>query len=173
MSRHLDCRGCFLISTIRSFGESPPWMRRLAPCAYVLPPRSDVLLSAAATAISWTVGPMLPAIGKQFFAHVSRFREPNFSWGCRAMGAWKPELPLTCPVYQIHGADDRVLPAEMSQASEIVLGGGHFLPRTQPAAINDFLFRHLSDSVLNRDSHPNGEEPRKTVAPSCSERCSQ
>lgn len=147
MSRHLDCRGCFLISTIRSPQELPYLARFLAPWAWILPPRSDLLGAAAGTAMLWTVGRVFPPKWRQFCVHLSKTRAPILPWACRAVVSWKPS-PVTCPVYQIHGDFDPLLPHGHTQPDVVIPRGGHLLPLTHPFAINDLLRRGLNEARL-------------------------
>ncbi|MFO0918687.1 MAG: alpha/beta fold hydrolase [Planctomycetaceae bacterium] len=144
MARHLDCRGCFLISSVRSFQDFPDWARFLGPWSYILPPRSDLLLAGFSSAALWTFGRLLPPAPRQFLSNVSKLRAPIMPWACRAVYSWKPAQPLPGPIFQIHGATDKMLPAQRSHAEEFVPQGGHYLPLLQPFVINDFLRRKIT-----------------------------
>lgn len=139
MTRHLDCRGCFLISSIRSPQELPFWARFLAPWAWVLPPRSDLFAAVAGTSLLWTVGPFLPARWRRFCVHLSKTRAPLLPWACRAVVRWRPPESFPCPIYQIHGDSDPILPHRNTRPDQIIVRGGHLLPLSHPFAVNDFL----------------------------------
>jgi hypothetical protein len=143
VSRHLDCRGVFLISSIRSRDELPSWARFLAPWAWILPPGTDRLAAAAGTVALWTVGPVLPSRWKRFGAHLSKVRSPWMPWACRAVVRWNPVVPFPSPVHQIHGELDPVLPASLTTPDQIVSRGGHLLPLSHPFAVNAFLRERL------------------------------
>lgn len=143
MSRHLDCRGCFLISSVRSSAELPLWARLLAPGAWLLPLGSDRIAASLATAAMWTMGRRCPASWRQFCTHLSKTRAPMLPWACRAAVSWKP-ASTTCPVYQIHGDRDPILTHRNTRAEVIVPRGGHLLPLTHPFAVNDWLRRSIS-----------------------------
>jgi pimeloyl-ACP methyl ester carboxylesterase len=151
MSRHLDCRGCFLISTVRSARELPFWARFLGPWAWTLPPRTDLIVAAGATAVLWTIGRILPPRWKLFCAHLSKTRAPLLPWACRAAVSWKP-LPTTCPIYQIHGDRDPILPHCLTRPDWVIPRGGHLLPLTHPFAISDFLRRGILDASCRAES---------------------
>ena len=140
MSRHLDCRGCFLISSIRSREELPVWAKILAPGAWLLPPRSDLIGAAAGTLLLWTVARLFPPRWQQFCVHLGKMRAPILPWACRAVVAWRPS-PVTCPVHQIHGDRDPILPHHQTRPDQIVPRAGHLLPLTHPYVVSNFL-RH-------------------------------
>lgn len=142
MSRHLDCRGCFLISSIRSSAELPFWAKFLGPWAWVLPPRSDLIAAASATVVQWTLGRFFPPSWKQFCTHLRKTRAPMMPWACRAAVGWKPG-PVRCPVFQIHGDRDSVLPHRHTHPDLVISRGGHLLPLTHPFAVNDLLRRGI------------------------------
>lgn len=138
MSRHLDCRGCFLISSLRSPRELPGWAKFLAPWAWILPPRSDLLLAGAGAATLWTVGRVFPPRWQQFCLHLSRIRAPLMPWALRAVVSWKPST-ISCPVFQIHGDRDPIFPHGSPHSGVVVPRGGHLLPLSHPFAISDLL----------------------------------
>jgi pimeloyl-ACP methyl ester carboxylesterase len=59
-------------------------------------------------------------------------------WACRAAVSWKPG-PVDCPVYQIHGDLDPVLPHRHTHSAVVIPRAGHLLPLTHPFAISDLL----------------------------------
>lgn len=138
MSRHLDCRGCFLISSLRSAQELPGWAKFLSPWAWVLPPRSDLLLAAAGATALWTIGRAFPPRWQQFCLHLSRIRAPLMPWALRAVVSWKPSK-VSCPVFQIHGDRDPIFPHGSPHPGVVIPRGGHFLPLSHPFAISDLL----------------------------------
>lgn len=152
MSRHLDCRGVFLISSIRSRDELPYWARFLAPWAWVLPPRADLIASAAGTSILWTVGRFLPARWRLFCIHLSKTRATILPWACRAAVKWKPTEPYAAPVYHLHGDHDPIFPHHYTQVTQLVPRGGHLLPLTHPFVVNEFLRRGMEQSGTRADT---------------------
>ncbi len=144
MSRHLDCRGCFLISSIRSREELPPWARILAPGVWLLPPRCDLIGAALGALLLWTVARSFPPRWRQFCVHLSKIRAPLMPWACRAAVRWKPTQPFPCPIYQIHGDHDPILPHQATRPDQLIPRGGHLLPLTHPFVITEFLQRGVS-----------------------------
>lgn len=144
MSRHLDCRGCFLISSIRTREELPYWARFLAPWAWILPPRSDLIGVAAGTALTWTVARFLPRRWQQFCVHLSKTRAPILPWACRAVIRWNPSDPFPCPIHQIHGDHDPIMPIRNTRPDEIVTRGGHLLPLTHPFMISHYIRKKMT-----------------------------
>jgi pimeloyl-ACP methyl ester carboxylesterase len=70
-------------------------------------------------------------------------------WGCRAMLEWTgPPCPagsLPCPVHQIHGSEDRVIPLQrLSHRPDVVIpGGGHIINVTHSDIVNAFIAERL------------------------------
>jgi pimeloyl-ACP methyl ester carboxylesterase len=154
MSRHLDCRGCFLISSILSRDELPKWAKFLAPWAWMLPPRCDLLGAVAGTAILWTAGGLLPKRWKQFCTHLSKTRSPMLPWACRAVVRWTPSEPFRCPIYRIHGENDPILPYRGAGADHLVPRGGHLLPLSHPFVVSEFLRRGLEAMRIEEQAAP-------------------
>jgi pimeloyl-ACP methyl ester carboxylesterase len=65
-------------------------------------------------------------------------------WACRAVLEWDgPGETGRVPIFQIHGAQDLVLPATRATGAELVQGAGHALSLSHPQAVTDFLLRHM------------------------------
>jgi pimeloyl-ACP methyl ester carboxylesterase len=140
LCRHLPAVACVLISSVKSSRELPLWMRVLGPFAIVLPRRTDLIVAAFGTALSYTVGFALPPHARQFCEHLSKTRSLVLPWACRVAVKWRPEpAELPCPVFHLHGDADPIFPMRFTQADQVVPGGGHALPFTHPYLVNQFL----------------------------------
>ncbi len=154
MTRHLDARGCLLISTIRSAAELPPWARWLGPWAWLLPPRTDLLLAFTGTALLYTIGRVLPRSGRQFCTHLSKTRCSILPWACRTLVKWRPLGDWPCPVQHLHGDSDPILSHQRTQPTQLVPHAGHVLPLTHPFVVNRFL-----QDALTSLSQPEAQAP--------------
>jgi pimeloyl-ACP methyl ester carboxylesterase len=152
MSRHLDCRGVFLISSIRSRDELPLWARFFAPWAWVVPPRADVIASTAGKLTLWTIGRFLPARWRMFCVHLSKTRATILPWACRAAVRWRPTGKYAAPIHHLHGDQDPIFPHHHTQATQIVPRGGHLLTLTHPFVVNEFLRQGMAHTVAGSDS---------------------
>lgn len=56
---------------------------------------------------------------------------------------WDAPRSYPCPVHQIHGDRDRILPLHKVHAEEIVAGGGHLINLTHADQVNLFIKKHL------------------------------
>ncbi|OYW22854.1 MAG: hypothetical protein B7Z55_04145, partial [Planctomycetales bacterium 12-60-4] len=154
MSRHLDARGCILISSLRGPGELPRWARVLGPAAWILPPRADYWLSLWGRLMLSTLGPVLPKRLRGFCVHVSKTRAPLLAWAARAVVSWQTDTNWTCPIFQIHGDADPLFPQRCTTPDDVIVGGGHLLTLTHPFVVNAFIARSL-DRLQNDQASGN------------------
>jgi len=140
MTRHLDARGCVLISSVMSPRELPRWMRWLGPYAWLLPRRTDRIVSLFGTALLKTAGPVLPSRLRQLCVHFSKTQGTMLPWACRAATTWQPSTrEWPCPVWHLHGDADPIFPHRWTRPDRLVPGGGHLLPLTHPFVVTAFL----------------------------------
>lgn len=151
MTRHLDARGCILISSLATPAELPRWMRRLGPWSWILPRRTDRIVSGFGTVMLKTMGPILPKRLKQLCVHFSKTKASMLPWACRAVTTWQPTTPQwPCRVWHLHGDNDPIFPARRTKPDQLVPGGGHLLPLTHPFVVNRFL----SDVITKVSGEP-------------------
>lgn len=74
-------------------------------------------------------------------------------WACRAVLGWRGPAAIPCPVFQIHGAADRVIPAARTRADRVVPGGGHLINLTHAEAVNRFI-AEAAQRVLGPSAAP-------------------
>jgi len=140
MSRHLDARACFLVSTIRSSRQLPLRIRTLRPLRPVL---SGVFFwSLKRLAQAMLLAQRGPQPGyrqsclEQFVGADPRF----LRWAARAVLQWTPVgTPPHMPVRHIHGDRDHLLPHRLTQPDVLVPGAGHLMVLTHAEAVNEFL----------------------------------
>lgn len=57
----------------------------------------------------------------------------------RMIMRWRPKLSLACPIHQIHGSVDRIIPLAGVRPDEVVQGGGHLINLTHADQVNHFI----------------------------------
>ena len=139
MTRHLDARACFLISSIRSGRELPPRLRALRPLAFLAPVAFAAALLFAHAALK-IGGPWLSPLRRSLFEQFTATQRAFLCWASRAILCWQPGYgEISVPVLHIHGDRDHLLPARFTRPDVLVPGGGHLLTLTHPDAVNAFL----------------------------------
>jgi pimeloyl-ACP methyl ester carboxylesterase len=139
-ARHLDCRGCFLIASVRSPKELPWRARVMKPAALLLPPGSGGVPPLAAKAALAVAGPFLGSVPKSLLRQLADADRRFLRWASMALLRWKPHQDsLAIPVRQIHGDRDHVLPHTLTTPDQLVPGAGHLLPMTHADEVNKFL----------------------------------
>ena len=153
MARHLDVRGCFLISSVRSSRELPLRARMFKPLAMVLPPGSGGIPPLAARAALRVAGPFLSPVPYNLVRQLADADGRFLRWASMALLRWRPHADsLAVPVHQIHGDRDHVLPHTLTLPDALIAGGGHLLPMTHADQINDYLLERM-------DSNGSGTTP--------------
>ena len=70
-----------------------------------------------------------------------------FKWSLSRILDWTSTPTPSCPVYQIHGDRDRVLPICNIQSDTIVAGGGHVISLTHATDVNNFIHNAIAQTV--------------------------
>ncbi len=160
MTRHLPARACCVISSVRTPRELPFWTRVMGPLAWLMPPNSDRWLAAAGWLALKTCGPVLPRQVKSFCVHLSKTRSNMLPWACRAVLSWRATDSWPCPVYQLHGSADPIIPQRCVHPDQVIPEAGHLLTLTHPFVVNQFLRQILNADALTTaptdDPHPCG-----------------
>lgn len=168
IAQRVPALGCFVISSLRSPAELPRIARTLAPWAWLLPPRADLLVAALGYTVRYTVSPVLPRTWRQFFVHLSKLRSPALPWACRAVPKWKPPPKRwSCPIHQLHGDRDPIFPHTLTTPDHLVRGGGHLLTLTHPFEVNAYLRRVLTgqhSAIPSPSGNGTGNSPSNPTA---------
>jgi pimeloyl-ACP methyl ester carboxylesterase len=147
----LPVRACFLISSVASPCEMPPWMRAARWC---VPAGRDWLLrSAGHIAKPWPRSKRSAAT-----ARVSKFAGEGgawYRWATAAVLRWKPNPAIaTLKIHRIHGQFDRTFPSRYVGQATMVPSGGHVLPVTHPELITSFLSEGMAECRVSPDLSP-------------------
>jgi pimeloyl-ACP methyl ester carboxylesterase len=139
MARHLSPRAVVLIGSGRSRDSLSPTLRRLGFLARRLPlPVWAAVASAAVVPTVWIerLGPD----EARLFRAMLRATPPRFlKWAACAILEWKDAGPPGCPVFQIHGEKDHILPLRLARAVVVVPRARHLVSLTHPREVQAFL----------------------------------
>ncbi|MCC6360267.1 MAG: alpha/beta hydrolase [Phycisphaerales bacterium] len=152
MRRHLDCRGCILISSVRSPRDLPRRVRMLHAVSPLFAPWACRLAVAAAPLASRILKPVLKPAATKFLRQVASADAAFLRWAIWATLRWRDENPgrdragdRLPPIRLIHGTRDHILPAHRVHADEFVSGAGHLLVMTHAERANVFIRRAAAD----------------------------
>ncbi|NQT38450.1 MAG: alpha/beta fold hydrolase [Planctomycetes bacterium] len=163
-ARHLDARGCFLISAVRS-PKQLPWPARMCrPLTWLVSHvSSEVPRFCVSTGLAVTQR-FIPPASLRFARRLAQPENRFARWAAMAVMRWKP-LPgdWGFPVWQIHGAQDHVLPHRAFNPDVLIDDGGHHLPLTHADEINRFL-RTRIERVAAAEFRPGLGERQRIVA---------
>lgn len=158
---HLHPQAVVLIGSVRAPAELPRYLRfarYLRPLIRWMPVRLLQLCCApAALPLVQRAFPNVSSIARQF-----RGSDPTvFKWSLARILDWDLKPEVTCPVFDLHGDRDFILPLRGRTPDRFVAGGGHLLSLTHPMEVNAFLRWALTQVVrepvagahseLNRD----------------------
>lgn len=145
MARYLVPRAVVLIGSVRRPSELPRrvcWLRPFCEMTGLIPVR--FLQTLALPATSRTARRMMPhlaGLARQFCG-----ADPQvFRWSLRQILKWSVEPEVDCPVFQIHGNRDFVLPPGERKPDRMIEGGGHVISLTHAAIVNSFIESCLMD----------------------------
>jgi pimeloyl-ACP methyl ester carboxylesterase len=141
VTRHLrGVLGCFLIGSVRSPLELPRRLRALRPAVRHSHRLPFGWLPPAARCVS----PWFEWFSRGAacgMVHQVADSDPEFlRWACGAVLNWEAaESDPPCPIHQIHGARDPILPWRLTRPDVLVRGGGHVLTLSNPQVVNAFI----------------------------------
>lgn len=140
MAQHLDPTKLILIAAARTREPLIPTYRVLDLAARPLPPAVGKWL---AQVYGWGTFGRWQGLSNQQLKLLRRMVDEgdpaHFKWGFRAMAGWHPPArrPL-CPVFQIHGDKDVIIPPEPG-VDRLIPGGRHLIHITHAEQVNAFI----------------------------------
>lgn len=142
-ARHVPALACVLIASVRSPGELPKEMTRFRIFATLGPGFLRTIAWFALCLGKY----FLPARQVRSLRRLSQSESAFERWAICALLKWKPIAPgKTIPIYQIHGANDRVFPVALTHPDVVVAGGDHALPLSHPSAVNEFIDKVIQET---------------------------
>jgi pimeloyl-ACP methyl ester carboxylesterase len=142
MARHLRPDALVLIASCRSCKSIRTVFRWLRPVLSRLP----------AWCVHWTK-PFAPLgvgiLGGRDFKGLclQMFRDADcrfMSWVGGSILRWQPKPLEGIPVFQIHGARDRLIPSSPAQADQLIPDGGHLINLTHAEEVNRLMERAIA-----------------------------
>lgn len=147
IAQSLKPQGVILIGSIRGPDEFPHYLRfarHFRPFVRYVPVRvMQLLCFPLASTFVRRFAPYLRAVAWQFCHADPRL----IKWSVSELLAWHTTPEVPCPIYQIHGERDYVLPGGNTNPDQVIARGRHLISLTHPQEVNQFI-----QSVLN--SHP-------------------
>jgi pimeloyl-ACP methyl ester carboxylesterase len=139
VAERIPAAAVVLIGSVRSPGELPRFVRLarpLRPLVRILPVR---VLQWCSVPLGWRFfrrhAPHLSGLARQF-----RGANPRvFKWSVERVLDWTSTPIPACPIFQIHGDRDAVLPMRRTSPDTVVRGGGHVISLSHASEVNDFL----------------------------------
>jgi pimeloyl-ACP methyl ester carboxylesterase len=147
MAVFLDVRAVFLIGSLRHPRELAWPVRSIRPFARLALSLPFPLVSSMAHASLSASGRHLSIGTHSLLVQVADAEADFLRWATRAILSWTPPSRFDLTIHQIHGGKDPVLPANRSQANEILPGAGHLLSVTHAQAVNQFIADRLRRSL--------------------------
>ncbi len=151
VAQYLDPLGVLLIGSVRSPTELPYYLRmarRLGPLVRFIPVSLlQFLMLPIASAFFGQVAPHFSGLARQFCNSDSYI----FKWSIRQLLEWQYSPNISCPILQLHGKRDFVLPLRYTSPDKTVVRGGHVISLTHPNEVNDFIRWALNQIVTEQD----------------------
>jgi pimeloyl-ACP methyl ester carboxylesterase len=146
LARHLNPAALVLIATCRAPRSISPWFRLFAALGGRMP---EMLVQATKPFSVLTAG-RLSGAGPHASLCLRMYRDSNprfVRWAAGAVVDWKPCPSVACPVFQIHGACDRIIPSRRVSADLVVPAGGHLINITHAPLVNRFIAAAAAKSL--------------------------
>jgi pimeloyl-ACP methyl ester carboxylesterase len=139
VASRMDPLAVVLIGSVRSPKE-------LATIARLFHPVADLVRFIPFRLLQFCAAPVTSKTAGNFMPHLCglarQFRNADVTvlkWSLARILDWNCEPKPACPIFQIHGDRDFVLPARYTQPDTIVNGGGHVISLTHAGEVNEFL----------------------------------
>lgn len=139
VAQFVQPQAVILIGSLRSPVELPPvvryghFLKRFLPLVPV-------------GFLQWCIAPLVSKLAQRrvpyWWGLASQFRQSDptvFKWSLARILDWTAAPKVVCPIFQIHGSRDGVLPLRFTQPDAIVSGGGHVISLTHSKEVNDFI----------------------------------
>ena len=147
VAQHMQPLSVILIGSVRAPSELSPLARSFRPLRLFAPLIPVRLLQLCcfpfSTPLARRIAPHLCELACQF-----RGSDPTvFKWSLSRILDWRSTPSPSCPIHQIHGDRDRVLPMRHTHPDKIVPGGGHVISLTHATEVNDFIHSTIAETL--------------------------
>ncbi len=142
LARRCNCRRLILVASCRGRQAIPVRNWPIFWCARLLPDST----------ISRLIGPSVRLMARmesfgeehrQLLVDMCRSTPiPVLRRQAAMILSWKGPSTFPCPVVQIHGVRDRMIPFRRIHADQAIADGGHMINLTHPVEVTHFIARH-------------------------------
>ncbi len=131
-----------LIGSVRSPQELSPWIRGARLLHHLVPLIPVKLLQICAMPLTFQCShkrwPHLSGLARQFV-----YSDPStLRWSLAQLLRWRQPMELACPIRQIHGQQDRILPVRFT-SPDVTVQGGHVISLINSSDVNRFIRNSL------------------------------
>ena len=139
IARHVKPRAVVLIASCRTRRGIRGFFRAAGHIWPIVPAGAFKVAKFISIPALRMFGELMPEhrrLCAQMFSEMdSRFMH----WAISAILNWNPTPLVQTPVYQIHGAHDRIIPLKCVAPDEILPHGGHLINLTHADAVNTYI----------------------------------
>lgn len=136
-------RGVFLIASAYSGQAIAGYVRLVLKLAARAPIQTTRRLLSAAPLLLRMVGRPDRRQRNLLLALARHANLPVLRWGAQALLDWRFRGPRPCPVHQIHGARDFLVPLKNVHPDLVIPDAGHALNVTHAPAVNRFILEKM------------------------------
>ena len=129
-----------LIGSVRSPDELPRYIKLLRPLRFLVA-LIPVTIFQVLTNCALELG-LIPKRWRNLAGIAKQFVESDpvvFKWSLQQLLDWRTTPNVTCPIHQIHGGRDRILPLSHRDPVTMIPNGGHVISLSHPDEVTEFL----------------------------------
>jgi pimeloyl-ACP methyl ester carboxylesterase len=146
MARLLRPRALVLISSCRTPEAIPSWYRAAWAMSSFCPPAMLKTMMLHSPLV-WNAFEPMTAEARRLLIEMLEQACPDLvAAGMAMLMRWRG-TSIQGPVHQVHGEQDKLLPADRSRADLLIPGAGHLANFTHPASVNEYLMRIMDDGA--------------------------
>jgi pimeloyl-ACP methyl ester carboxylesterase len=139
IARHVKPQAAVLISSCRTRMGVNGFLRTAGHLWPVVPTGAFRVVKFVSLPALRMFGSLMPE-HRRLCAKMFSESDPWFMhWAVSAILNWNPDPLGQTPIFQIHGAHDRLIPAKYVVPDEIIPDGGHLINLTHADAVNAFI----------------------------------
>jgi len=144
IARRRPVAGLILIGGALTSETIPKAARALAAMSGRFPIRCARTLIALPAVLAFAFRPLSPDAARVLGEMLNTAPDGLLREGARLLAGYRPELPVLCPVYAIHGSRDRLMRPPALPHCQMIEGAGHALALTHPQDVSRFLQETLA-----------------------------